>query len=290
MVKWQVFLLFTSDQTNCINPPEGLFKEEVEEDGEPPAKRHARGTVPQLTNSIASAPDSSVPNGARSPELRSLRNLALGGGERGGKLERDRPEKVFTPFQSHWRWSFHGLKFLRRGMGEAITPRWSTVPAPIDVISRVFPEHKRYVLELILKGCEGNLVQAIDSILVSDCVSQKEATSSSGTSSEPSIPTMHFNSTFPGIPSEAAYPGVPIATRSLMRMMQPLCFRPVYCRVPHSAPQPNMAIFTQPGAPVTSAGFKRQSDHVMKPLRGVIRNEMQFPPIPASKSSARQGH
>ncbi|KAJ1170084.1 hypothetical protein NDU88_001965 [Pleurodeles waltl] len=37
--------------------------------------------------------------------------------------------------------------------------------APIDILTRVFPSHKRGVLELVLQGCGGDVVQAIEQIL-----------------------------------------------------------------------------------------------------------------------------
>ncbi|XP_053929175.1 doublesex- and mab-3-related transcription factor A2 [Cuculus canorus] len=36
---------------------------------------------------------------------------------------------------------------------------------PIDILTRVFPAHKRGVLELVLQGCGGDVVQAIEQIL-----------------------------------------------------------------------------------------------------------------------------
>ncbi|XP_043941925.1 doublesex- and mab-3-related transcription factor A2 [Protopterus annectens] len=36
---------------------------------------------------------------------------------------------------------------------------------PIDILTRVFPTHKRSILELVLQGCSGDVVQAIEQIL-----------------------------------------------------------------------------------------------------------------------------
>ncbi|XP_078529593.1 doublesex- and mab-3-related transcription factor A2 [Lissotriton helveticus] len=47
--------------------------------------------------------------------------------------------------------------------------------APIDILSRVFPGHKRSVLELVLQGCGGDVVQAIEQILNNNNKGAEEA-------------------------------------------------------------------------------------------------------------------
>lgn len=54
-----------------------------------------------------------------------------------------------------------------------LTPELNTIPAdfrpgrlsPLDVISRIFPHQKRSVLDLVLQGCNGDVVKAIEHFL-----------------------------------------------------------------------------------------------------------------------------
>lgn len=67
---------------------------------------------------------------------------------------RKRPHSVDSPFL---------CERSRRWGGEALLKR--VKPDPLDVMCKAFPGHGRDVLERILQGCGGNVVQAIECIL-----------------------------------------------------------------------------------------------------------------------------
>jgi len=77
------------------------------------------------------------------------------------------------------------LKLLRKSLGEsAITRR--PPPRPVEVLCKVFPTHKQNILELVLKGCSGDIVQAIECILAG-----KNNSIGSPSSSSPGLPNDH---------------------------------------------------------------------------------------------------
>jgi hypothetical protein len=70
----------------------------------------------------------------------------------------DSPTKVMTPSPNKGQ-----EKCCENGPREISSHQ---IP-PLELLSRLFPTQKRSVLELILKGCHGNLLQAIECILPS---------------------------------------------------------------------------------------------------------------------------
>lgn len=54
------------------------------------------------------------------------------------------------------------INLLRRSFG-VLEPEKS--PKPIEILAKIFPSFRRYVLELVLMGCDDNIVQAIECIL-----------------------------------------------------------------------------------------------------------------------------
>ncbi|XP_031566601.1 doublesex- and mab-3-related transcription factor A2-like [Actinia tenebrosa] len=55
------------------------------------------------------------------------------------------------------------VNFLRRSFGVLAEPEKS--PQPMEILVKIFPSFRRYVLELVLMGCDNNVVKAIECIL-----------------------------------------------------------------------------------------------------------------------------
>ncbi|XP_041474830.1 doublesex- and mab-3-related transcription factor A2-like [Lytechinus variegatus] len=102
---------------------------------------------------------------------------------------------------------------------------------PIEVLCRLFPTQKRAVLELMLQGCDGDVVQAIEQLL--NC--QREGSSSSSASSTPSTALTTDSVTYPTttstVPSVAEPPCIahrpylsttPVCTAGLKSAFSPL--------------------------------------------------------------------
>ena len=89
------------------------------------------------------------------------------------------PGRSVEPTQSHTEsaWFTSGFrdchdmdytaKLLRQSLGSSV-PDKSEMPTPVEVLARIFPTQSRLILELILKGCQGNLVHAIQCMVASN--------------------------------------------------------------------------------------------------------------------------
>ena len=79
------------------------------------------------------------------------------------------------------------------------------IPSDIEVLTRIFPNQPRYLLELVLKGCSGNVLQAIDVIIRASSM----ANGSSGTTAQPQVNTTSCQQP-PGVeaPSHLNYGGL----------------------------------------------------------------------------------
>ncbi|KAK3731790.1 hypothetical protein QZH41_007611 [Actinostola sp. cb2023] len=84
-------------------------------------------------------------------------------------------------------------------------------PNPLDLLSRAFPTHCKSVLEMVLQGCNGNVVQAIECLL------------SNQEKSKPLVPI--------AMPLLAGYPSIP-------RDIHPGIHSPMLYRKPESFPHP----------------------------------------------------
>lgn len=118
--------------------------------------------------------------------------------------------------------SFAGQSGLGGGKGQR---------PPIEVLCRLFPTQKRAVLELMLQGCDGDVVQAIEQLL--NC--QREVSAASSTSSTPSTALTTDSVTYPttatSVPSVAEPPCIahrpylsttPVCTAGLKSAFSPL--------------------------------------------------------------------
>lgn len=72
------------------------------------------------------------------------------------------------------------VKLLQKSLGESAIKRRQP-PRPVEVLSKVFPSHKENILELVLKGCSGDIVLAIECILAGKNNSTDTPVSSSHT-------------------------------------------------------------------------------------------------------------
>ena len=150
-----------------------------EQTDEPPPKRLARSASPlpsphyHVHNSCQPRSDHTIKEGER-PSLQLPWSSTF----------RDQDDFDYT------------IKLLQKSLGESVIKRRKP-PHPVEVLSKVFPSHKENVLELVLKGCSGDIMQAIECILA-------------GKSNSMEFPASP-NQSLPNIPLGSSYPGIQFA-------------------------------------------------------------------------------
>lgn len=174
---------------------------EEEQSDEPPPKRLARSASPPHANGVIS----------RTPSPRYHVHDSCRPRADHMTKENERPS-----LQLPWRSTFrdqddfdYTVKLLQKSLGESALKRRKP-PSPVEVLSKVFPSHKENVLELVLKGCSGDIVQAIECILA-------------GKSHSMEFPVASASSCLSSIPLSSSYPSMPFAgvKPSLLSSMPP---------------------------------------------------------------------
>ena len=159
-----------------------------EQTDEPPPKRLARSASPPHANGVSSR--SSSPRYHLHETCQPRTDHTIKEGER---------PSVQLPWSSTFRDQDdfdYTIKLLQKSLGESIIKRRKP-PHPVEVLSKVFPTHKENVLELVLKGCSGDIVQAIECILA-------------GKSNSMDFPASP-NQSLPSIPLGSSYPSIQFA-------------------------------------------------------------------------------
>ncbi|NXO01513.1 DMTA2 factor, partial [Rhinopomastus cyanomelas] len=126
----------------------------------------SRAVTPQQAGGKPLSPDSESAPGTSSPEARHGSGSENGDGEsflsspvsKGPKEGEESPGSI-SPLGSD---SGSEADKDEQDPSPSVGGRQRT---PIDILTRVFPAHKRSVLELVLQGCGGDVVQAIEQIL-----------------------------------------------------------------------------------------------------------------------------
>ena len=164
-----------------------------DQDDEPPPKRLARSASPPHINGVSRSP---------SPRFHVHDNCRSHVGHMVKESER-------PTFQFPWSSTFrdqddfdYTVKLLQKSLGESALKRRKP-PGPVEVLSKVFPSHKETVLELVLKGCSGDIVQAIECILAgkSHSIDFPEAIPSR-------LPSVTLSSSFPSMPLAGVKPSI----------------------------------------------------------------------------------
>lgn len=159
---------------------------------EPPSKRMARSASPPHANGVTS----------RSPSPRYHVHDSCQ-----PRADHIRKESERPPLQLPWSSTFrdqddfdYTIKLLQKSLGESALKRRKP-PHPLEVLSKVFPSHKENVLELVLKGCSGDVVQAIECIL-----GGKNHSVDLPVSPGSSVPSIPLGSSYPSVPFPGAKP------------------------------------------------------------------------------------
>lgn len=164
-----------------------------EQDDEPAPKRLARSASPPHVNGVCRSPS---PRFHVHDNCRSYVDHMV--------KESERPT-----FQFPWNSTFrdqddfdYTVKLLQKSLGESTLKRRKP-PRPVEVLSKVFPSHKENVLELVLKGCSGDIVQAIECILAgkSHSIDFPEAVPSR-------LPSVTLSSCFPSMSFAGVKPSI----------------------------------------------------------------------------------
>lgn len=164
-----------------------------DQDEEPAPKRLARSASPPHVNGVSRSP---------SPRFHVHDNCR-------SHFDHMVKESERPTFQFPWHSSFrdqddfdYTVKLLQKSLGESALKR-RTPPRPVEVLSKVFPSHKENVLELVLKGCSGDIVQAIECILAgkSHSIDFPEAIPSR-------LPSVTLSSSFPSMPFTGVKPNI----------------------------------------------------------------------------------
>lgn len=108
----------------------------------------------------------------------------------------------------------HGIEtFNRRNASPKIS-------SPIEVLMKIFPTLRRYILELILRGCDNDIVQAIECILATNNQSPSQLQAEVGIPRGQEVP-IHYQVTRPqGLPiadtmtTSTTFPNIDFLARS----------------------------------------------------------------------------
>ena len=160
---------------------------------EPPPKRLARSASPPHANGVSRSP---------SPRFHVHDTCRP-------RVDHMAQESERPSFQFPWSSTFrdqddfdYTVKLLHKSLGESVLKRRKP-PRPVEVLSKVFPSHKENVLELVLKGCSGDVVQAIECILAGKSHSIDFPVVSSSIR-----PSCHLNSSYPSMPFTGVKPSL----------------------------------------------------------------------------------